>query len=270
MPTSIEMCGRLIARSARAPEAVPPLVEWQKFAHCNQSFGSPNEAGPKIGGSINVFQFSWRAALAVVLCAASSIASAQITEQGPQPAPADAAPPAAALTPIPSVPTECCVLAKLTPVFLTIDEPLDSDKSKIGQHFKLSLSHPLQFAGDVIIPAGTPGGGEVVHAAKSRAMGKAGELVLAARYLDYQGIRIPLRSLRYGKGQGKDNAETAAIIGIAVSALITPFITGGEVRIPAGTDVWAKTAADVSFPHHPPAQSVPTPVPSQNPTQGVN
>jgi len=237
-----------------------------------------------------VFQFSSRAALAVVLCAASSIASAQITEQGTQPAPADAAlPPIVMPAPAqvatnpsplhtpepvqpatPPAPAECCMLAKLTPVFLTIDEPLDSDKSKIGQRFKLSLSQPLQLAGDVIIPAGTPGGGDVVHAAKSRAMGKAGELVLAARYLDYQGVRIPLRSLRYGKGQGKDNAETAAIVGIAVSALITPFITGGEVRIPAGTDVWAKTAADVSFPPHPPAQSVPTQVPSQNPTQGVN
>jgi len=162
------------------------------------------------------------------------------------------------------------VLAKLTPVFLTIDEPVESDKAKIGQSFRLKLAQPLSLAGGIDIPAGTLGAGQVVHAAKSRAMGKAGELVLAARYLDYQGLRIPLRSLRYGKGQGKDDAETAAIVGIAVSALITPFITGGEVRIPAGTDVWAKTAADVSFPPHPPAQSVPTQVPSQNPAQGVN
>ena len=89
-------------------------------------------------------------------------------------------------------------------------------------------------------------------------MGKAGELVLAARYLDYQGTRIPLRSLRYGKGQGKDNVDTAAIVGFAVSGLITPFITGGEVRIPAGADVWAKVAADVSFP-----RAAPAPQPAQ-------
>ncbi len=166
----------------------------------------------------------------------------------------------------PAATVDCCVLAKLTPVFLTIDEPLDSDKVRIGQSFKLSLSHPLHVADGLIIPAGTPGAGEVVHAAKSRAMGKAGELVLAARYLDYQGTRIALRSLRYGRGQGKDNVGTAVIVGFAVSALITPFITGGEVRIPAGADVSAKVAADVPFPRAAPATQA---NPTQVPTQGV-
>lgn len=156
-------------------------------------------------------------------------------------------------------PQPCCLVRALTPVFLSIDEPLDSDKSQIGQYFKLSLRQPLELAGGLTIPAGTAGAGQVVHAAKSRAMGKAGELVLAARHLDFQGTRIPLRSLRYGKGQGKDNVDTAVIVGIAVSALITPFITGGEVRIPAGTDVWAKVAADVAMR---PAQPAP-PVPPQ-------
>jgi hypothetical protein len=154
------------------------------------------------------------------------------------------------------------VLAKLTPVFLKIDEPLDSDKSKIGQRFKLSLAHPLEIARGVIVPAGTSGAGEVVHAAKSRAMGKAGELVLAARYLDYQGTRIPLRSLRYGKGQGKDNVDTTMWVGLAVGGLITPFITGGEVRIPAGADVWAKVAADVPF-----APPAPAPAPAAVPAE---
>lgn len=165
----------------------------------------------------------------------------------------------------------CCLLRVLTPVFLTVDEPLASDQVAIGQYFKLSLRQPLEIAAGVSIPAGTKGIGQVVHAAKSRAMGKAGELVLAARHLDFQGARIPLRSLRYGSGQGKDNAETAAIVGIAVSALITPFITGGEVRIPAGTEVWAKVAADVTVP---PSAAVPEaaaiPHPTQVPAKGVN
>lgn len=148
---------------------------------------------------------------------------------------------------IQTLPPPCCLLPALTPVYLTIDEPLESDRVQIGQHFKLSLRQPLELAPGFTIPAGTSGGGQVVHAAKSRAMGKAGELLLAARYLDYQGIRIPLRSLRYGKGQGKDNVDTAVIVGLAVSAVVTPFITGGEVRIPGGTEVWAKVAGDVSF-----------------------
>ncbi|HMI40128.1 MAG TPA: hypothetical protein VK485_02710 [Sphingomicrobium sp.] len=215
-------------------------------------------------------------AVGFAAAASTSLASAQPASPQPPANPVISASPAAPLivSPPPGPPAQCCVLAKLTPVFLTIDEPVESDKAKIGQSFRLKLAQPLSLAGGVVIPAGTPGSGEVVHAAKSRAMGKPGELVLAARYLDYQGIRIPLRSLRYGKGQGTDNAETAMWVGIAVSAFITPFITGGEVRIPAGADVWAKTAADVSFPPLAPAQivpaEVPTQVPTQNPTQGVN
>jgi hypothetical protein len=150
----------------------------------------------------------------------------------------------------------CCMLRALTPVFLNIDEPLASDKAVIGQYFKLSLRQPLEMGGGVTIPAGTTGAGQVVHAGKSRAMGKAGELVLAARHIDFGDTRIPLRSLRYGSGQGKDNAQTAAIVGIAVSALITPFITGGEVRIPAGTEVWAKVAGDVTVAAAVPAAEV--------------
>src|SRR5688572_1845830 len=169
--------------------------------------------------------------LAAGLAAAAPAASAPepALAQPAQAAPADtviapASPPVILVPPAPPAPPACCVLAKMTPVFLKIDEPLDSDKSKIGQRFKLSLAHPLEIAKGVTIPAGTTGSGDVVHASKSRAMGKAGELVLAARYLDYQGTRIPLRSLRYGKGQGKDNVETTMWVGLAVSGLITPFI----------------------------------------------
>jgi hypothetical protein len=49
--------------------------------------------------------------------------------------------------------------------------------------------------GSVVAPAGTPGVGEVVHAAHASFGGKAGELILAVRYLELNGTRIPLRSL---------------------------------------------------------------------------
>lgn len=161
----------------------------------------------------------------------------------------------------------CCTLAKLTPVLLTIDEPVDSDKAQIGQSFALRLAEPLTIGDGLVIPAGTKGIGEVIHAAKSRAMGKPGELLLAARYLDWNGTRVPLRSFKFGKPQGQDNATTAAIVGIAVSALITPFITGGEVRIPAGADAWAKVGADVTVPKPAPAEA---PVAAAGPTEPVN
>lgn len=199
--------------------------------------------------------------------------AALLAAEAPAPAvalPPGSSPPAVHVAPTVQV-TPCCQLRALTPVLLTIDEPMESDKAAIGQYFKLSLREPLRLNDNLVIPAGTTGSGQVVHAAKSRAMGKAGEMVLAARFLDFQGTRIPLRSLRYGAGQGKDNVGTAAIVGFAVSPLITPFITGGEVRIPAGTEVWARVAADVAFPQSaPPPQAVSTGPAIQDQTKGVD
>jgi hypothetical protein len=175
--------------------------------------------------------------LAAVMIAAQS-ATSPSTEQE-QPAPVAAT---SVLTAAP-----CCTLAKLTPLALTIKEPLDSDKARIGQSFALRLAEPVTLAEGFTIPAGVEGVGEVIHAAKSRAMGKPGELVLAARYLDWNGTRIPLRSFRFGKQRGQDNVTKAAVVGAVVSVWISTFITGGEVRVPAGADAWAKVAADIHF-----------------------
>lgn len=185
---------------------------------------------------------------------AATLAAAQtITPATSSP---DAVAPAAAI-PAPATPL-CCTLAKLTPVYLTVTQPVESDKATIGQSFTFKLSHAVSVGDGLIIPAGTPGVGEVIHAAKSRAMGKAGELILAARYLDWNGTRIPLRSFKFGNPFGQDNSDTAMVVGIAVG-IAAPFITGGEVRVAAGTDAWAKVAADVTFA---PPTLQPAPAPS--------
>jgi hypothetical protein len=65
--------------------------------------------------------------------------------------------------------------------------------------------------------------------------------------------------------RGDDNAATAAVVGIVVSGLIAPFITGGEVRIPSGADAWAKVATNIDFPA-PAASTGTTPAPTATST----
>lgn len=143
----------------------------------------------------------------------------------------------------------CCTVKSLTAIRIAITNPIASNGVSTGQLFAFTLAEPIPLDGGHSIPAGTPGQGEVVHAAHSGMAGKAGELVLAARYLNYQGTRIPLRSMRFGKG-GKDQTGTANAIAIG-TAVVAPLagifalaITGGEVRIPAGAIAEAKVAAD--------------------------
>ena len=180
--------------------------------------------------------YAWAAALAL---AQSGVASPD----------ADQAPAANAT----ALPAPCCTVAARTLLEIEILDTLNSKDNHNGESFNFRLAAPLIVDGRVLIPAGTPGIGEVVHAARARAMGKAGELILAARYLDFNGTRIPLRTLRFGREQGRDNSGTVNTIGM-VSAATVPavsmvafLISGGEVRVPAGTRATAQTAAEASL-----------------------
>lgn len=149
--------------------------------------------------------------------------------------------------------TQCCTLPALTAVRLEIRTPINSKLVRIGDHFAIRLADPVDI-GDVHLPAGIEGSGDVVHAAKSGFAGRPGELILAVRYLDVHGTHVPLRSLTFLPGRGKDQTTAAvafAVAGGAVGAVIAMFITGGEVDIPVGTIAFAKTAAPVVLPGPP-------------------
>src|SRR5689334_9748707 len=70
-------------------------------------------------------------------------------------------------------------LPALTPVFIKVDQELSSKRSKPGERFRILVAEDVRIGDRVVIPAGSAGEGEVVHAAKSSIGGKAGELILA-------------------------------------------------------------------------------------------
>jgi hypothetical protein len=203
-----------------------------------------------------------RFALWSALAALPFAASAQTGAPPPAPTansaiPAVSAAPAAAATPAaiaPATTTPCCLVPGGTIIEIAIDDPLDSKNSKIGQQFALHLTMPLQLSdGNFVIPAGTRGVGEVIHAAKAHMGGKAGELILIARYLDVGGVQVPLRGFHLG-GQGKDNSTLvmAAVISVGLAGML---ISGGEKRVPAGTIATAKIAVDTTLPPIPQPQT---------------
>ncbi|HVQ10077.1 MAG TPA: hypothetical protein VMS43_16760 [Allosphingosinicella sp.] len=179
-----------------------------------------------------------RFARALLAAAAALGASAASAQPGEEPAPAA---PAAA---------PCCTVPARTPVAIEITDTVNSKVNHSRDAFAFRLAEPLVIDGRIVAPAGTPGVGEVVHAARARAGGKAGELILAARYLDLNGTRIALRSLRYGRRQGVDNSgavNTGNMVAAAVlpvASVIGYLIAGGEVNIPAGTRAEAQIAAE--------------------------
>lgn len=136
-------------------------------------------------------------------------------------------------------------LAKMTPVAIRIGANVDSKESITGDIFPVSLAEPVMQDGVVLLPAGIEGQGEVIHAKKSGMSGSAGELIITATYLDYDGQRIPLRSMEMSK-TGKSNIGLASAIGAApYVGPVAFFISGKNITVSEGTVAAAKLAQDV-------------------------
>lgn len=153
------------------------------------------------------------------------------------------------------------VLLALTPVRIEILATINSRTNKKGETFPIRLADAVPLPDGSQVPAGITGSGEIVHAAKSGFGGRPGELILAARYLEWNGTRIPLRSLTLqepGRGHDQSGAASAlSIAGGAAGTLIAFMISGGEVNVPAGTIAFAKTSASTAFPPTPPPPLTP-------------
>ena len=153
--------------------------------------------------------------------------------------------PAIAATP-PQLP--CCLIPAGTYVDIEITDSLNSKTSLIGAMFGIKTTSSIKIGDAEVIPAGAIGQGQIIHAAKARAAGKPGELIIAARYIEHEGIRIPLRSFRYGPSSGKNNSDEALAAAVIIASPLALIIVGGQVNVPSNTKAHAKVAADTQIP----------------------
>ncbi len=153
----------------------------------------------------------------------------------------------------------CCRIPEGTNIELEIIDPQGSKTSQIGAMFAIRLAEPVIIDGRTLITTGALGQGQVVHAAKARMMGKAGELILAARFIEADGIKLPLRTFNFGSGRGTDRAGTALAV-TALVGVVGVLVTGGDIVIPTGTRAHAKTSAEVTVGE----QAAPAPLPIQS------
>lgn len=139
------------------------------------------------------------------------------------------------------------VVPEKTPVVVEVLEDLSSATAVRGQRFAIRLAEPIEQDGAVIIPPGATGQGEVVHSAKPKGAGKPGELILAARHLDWQGVRIPLRGFDAAQ-VGKDRNEDVTAVSVLFIGMGGFFIKGGNMVAGTGTRGIARVASDVALP----------------------
>jgi hypothetical protein len=151
------------------------------------------------------------------------------------------------------------MLPAMTPVYIKIGQEVSSKKNKAGERYPIVLAEDVRVDGQVVIPAGAAGEGEVVHAARSSMGGKPGELILAARFLKVGDVDVPLRSFVMGRA-GKDRSNEALAAAI-VAGPLGLFVVGGVVIVPRDAVATAKTAVEVELPVQPAAPAAPPAAP---------
>jgi hypothetical protein len=141
-----------------------------------------------------------------------------------------------------SPPVPAAVVPNGTLISVEITELVTTRTAKPDDMFTLKLAEPVLLNTVVVIPAGIPGKGVVIDAGKPGMGGKPGKLVLAARYLEFEGRQIPIRGLKMNMS-ASDNGGTSA----AASAVVGVFglaVTGGHMEVQPGTHAVAKLGAD--------------------------
>jgi hypothetical protein len=152
----------------------------------------------------------------------------------------------AAATEAAVMPGSMVTVPALTPLYVRIDEEISSKKHKNGDRFRILIAEDVRIGGAIVIPAGSEGVGEVIHAARSGAGGKPGELLVTARFVRVGDLEIRLRSFSLG-AKGRDRTDESLAVAL-VAGPLGLFVVGGVMIIPRGAVASAKTAMEIQLP----------------------
>ena len=140
------------------------------------------------------------------------------------------------------------ILPAGTIVDLVFVETVDSKANKIGDIIDMKVADDLRVGTTVVVPAGSPVSAEVIHAARARAGGKPGELILSARFIQLGERQIALKGFKFGaSGTGKSKVTESAVVAAVIAAPIALFIAGGEKHADPGVRAFAKLKDDFEY-----------------------
>lgn len=113
---------------------------------------------------------------------------------------------------------------------------------RVGQRVPLEVAEDLRLNGQVVIPAGSPGMGEITTVRNKGMWGKSGGLTGRVLY-----VRVGDRQIRLsGTFDDKGVTGTAAVVGaVLLIPVVGFFTTGTSATIPAGAAIPAFLDEDV-------------------------
>lgn len=182
--------------------------------------------------------------LASAVLAFSALSSAYAEEKPASP------PPVIMAQEVQQFPENQSFLPANTEVFLSLNQPLNTKRTKEGETFYLTVTHDVMLDGYVVIPRGSRAVGEVTWVTGKGMFGKSGKMEVDIRYVDAAGARIPVVGTFRQEGSGNTVATVGAVVVVPVAGF---FVTGKSGEIPKGREltVFTRDALPVRLPGPP-------------------
>lgn len=139
----------------------------------------------------------------------------------------------------------------------------------VGQRFEVETTEPVLLNGQVVIPVGTTGVGEITMVRNKGMWGKSGHFACRLLYL-----RVGDRQIKLS-GTIDDKGSAGGVGAVAVSAIVFApagfFMTGTSARLPAGTIIKGFLEEDVpvAFAATPAPAPIVVPIPQAPPAAPI-
>lgn len=131
------------------------------------------------------------------------------------------------------------VLPANSEIVLTMNETVSSKSHRLGEKFSLTVAQDVKVDGTTVIPRGTRAVAQITRRTGKGGFGKSGKMDFTFRYLDHNGMQIPIEGRHHQAGEGRTGATVGAVV--AAGLVGGMLVKGKSAKVEEGREFTART-----------------------------
>ncbi len=126
-----------------------------------------------------------------------------------------------------------------TEVVLTMNATVSSKSHRLGEKFSLTVAQDVKANGMTVIPRGTRAVAQITRRTNKGGFGKAGKMDFDFRYLDLNGLQIPIEGRHHQQGDSRTGATVGAVVAAGLVGGL--LVKGKSAKIEEGREFTVRT-----------------------------